>query len=123
MKKTDAEAQAEEARKAIRNRKGLHPVVLDVRGLSGVADFFVIAAGGSPPHLKTLAAEVTKRWRETEQRRVRKTGAVESGWIVIDGLDVVVHLLSPELRERYALESLWSDALRVADEDADVPAE
>lgn len=105
--------QADLARDAIEHRKGIEPVLLDVRGLSGVTDFFVIASGGSTPHLKALAAEVTQRWRDAGISRVRTTGTVESGWLVIDGLDVVVHLMSPEPRARYALEDLWSDAPRI----------
>ena len=110
---TEPAQQATLARDAIEHRKGIDPVLLDVRGLSGVTDFFVLTSGGSAPHLKALAAEVTQRWRDAGIPRVRTTGAVESGWLVIDGLDVVVHLMSPELRARYALEDLWSDAPRI----------
>ena len=113
--KNAARVQAEQARDALINRKGIDPVLMDVRGVSGVTDYFVIAAGGSAPHLKALATEVARRWRAAGVARARTTGSVDSGWVVMDGLDVVVHLMTPDLRKRYALEDLWSDAPRIAE--------
>ena len=113
--KNEAQQEAQRARDALVDRKALDPVIIDVRGLSSITDYFVIAGGGSPPHLKALAAEVARRWRAEGRTHLRSTGSVESGWLVIDGLDVVVHLMTPELRARYALEDLWSDAPRLED--------
>ncbi len=110
------EEQIASIREAILGRKGIDPVVLDVRGLSGVTDFFVIASATGAPHLKALSAAVSRALRAASVRR-RSAGTAESGWVVLDGLDVVVHLMTRELRERYALEALWSDAPRLPVED------
>lgn len=98
---------------AAEDKKGQHPVVLDVRGLSGVTDFYVIVSGGSPPHLKALAAEIAHRMKAAGLAKYRASGSPESGWMVVDLLGVVVHLFTAEAREYYALEDLWRDAPRL----------
>lgn len=113
MSEETTHQQAVRARDAILSRKGIDPVVLDVRSVSSVADYFVMATGRNPPHLKALAAEVGKRAVESGRRRARRTGTPESGWIVLDYLGVVVHLFAPERRAYYALEELWNDAPRI----------
>ena len=95
------------------DKKGQDPVALDVRGLSGVTDFFVIVSGGSPPHLKALAAEMAHRLKAAGGVKYRTSGSPESGWLVLDLLGVVVHLFTPEARTYYALEDLWRDAPRL----------
>ena len=71
----------------------------DVRGKSGLTDFFVVATGAAAPHLKALVKALPKAYRTS--------GDPESGWIVADYIDVVVHVFSPEARAYYALEKLW----------------
>lgn len=101
------------AREAIEAKKGIDPVILDVRRVSSIADFFVLATGRNGPHLKAIAAEVSRLEAAQGQRRVRTTGAPDSGWVVLDFHGVVVHLFTPERRAYYALEELWNDAPRV----------
>lgn len=96
------------------DKKGGNPVILDVRELSNVTDFFVIVHGNSTPHLKALAEEVHIQLKDQGIRNHRKSGTPESGWIVMDFVDVVVHIFSGDTRDYYALEQLWSDAERVA---------
>lgn len=96
------------------DKKGVDPVILDVRELSNVTDFFVIVNGNSTPHLKALAEELHLKLKELGIRNHRKSGTPESGWIVMDFVDVVVHVFSRETREYYALEELWSDAERIS---------
>ena len=84
--------------------------VLDVSEQSSITDFLVLATATSEPHLRALRVELEKA---LDQKRVHLVGmetAQESGWMVIDAFDVMVHLfLAPE-RERYGLERLWRDA-------------
>ena len=79
-----------------------------------MTDFYVIATGNSSPHLKALLGEVERVLGEQGVRCHRRAGTAESKWMVGDYHDFVVHVLSPEMRERYALEQLWKDAVEVA---------
>jgi ribosome-associated protein len=107
-------------RDLLEDKKGSQITVLDVRELSQVTDFFVLASGTSSPHLKALTAELQVRLKQDDGVRCyRHTGTPESGWMVLDYLDVVVHLFLPTVREYYALEELWSDAPQLVREEDD----
>ncbi len=97
---------------ALLEKKGVNPVALDVRGISGITDYFVIASGNSAPHLKALAMEARSRVDEAGHAKGRMEGDPESGWVVLDLGDAVVHLFLPDTRAYYALEDLWNDAPR-----------
>lgn len=102
------EEQARLAAKALEDRKGTDVKVYDVRGKSALADFFVVATGAAAPHLKALIAETQNAMKEAGVMSYRTSGDPESGWIVVDYVDVVVHVFSPEARAYYALEKLWT---------------
>ena len=86
---------------------------MDVRGLSGVTDFFLIVSGTSPPHLKALYNEVRQQLKAKGVACFRKAGIPEGGWMVVDYVDLVIHILSPEARQYYDLEALWEKAPRL----------
>lgn len=90
-----------EITKALEDAKGSDIKVYDVRGTSGLADYFVVATGAAAPHLKALVKNLPKK-------AYRVSGDPESGWIVADYIDVIVHVFSPEARAYYALEKLWT---------------
>ncbi len=113
MNTTDSLALAQLARQALLEKKAVNPVVLDVRKLSSVTDFYLIATGNSGPHLKAIGQELSHQLRTSEVARRRQTGEANSGWVVVDCGVVVVHLFLAATREYYALEDLWSDAPRV----------
>ena len=103
MKKTENEGGenlAMEFKRALEDAKGVDVKVYDVRGKSGIADFFVVGTGTAAPHLKALVKALGKK-------AYRVSGDPDSGWIVSDYFDVVVHVFSPEARAYYALEKLW----------------
>ena len=110
----DTQTKIQEVRKALASKKGEDIIILDVRGLSGITDYYVIATGNSAPHLKALLGEVEKVLGEQGVRCHRRAGTAESQWMVSDFMDLVVHVLSREQRQRYALEQLWKDATEVA---------
>jgi len=90
-------------------------VVLDLQGISSFTDFFVICSGTSEPHLKAIAGEIEERLKQEHAvRAVSVDGFPASQWIVLDYLQVIVHVFRQEKREFYSLEDLWSDAPRVA---------
>lgn len=104
----EADKQAETVAKALADRKGSDIKIYDVRGKSPLADFFVVATGSAAPHLKALVAESQAVMKEAGVMSYRTSGDPESGWIVVDYVDVVVHVFSPEARAYYALEKLWT---------------
>jgi ribosome-associated protein len=95
------------------DKKAEDVVVLDLRELSSVADFFVIASGTSEPHLKAIADEIERQTHENGDRPRGIDGFPASHWIVMDYTDVIVHIFHPKTRERYGLENLWGDAPRL----------
>jgi ribosome-associated protein len=96
------------------NKKAEEIVVLDMRGLSGVADYFVICSGTSEPHLKAIAGEIQEKLRENHLLKPHNVdGYPMSQWIVVDYYDVLVHIFHQSKRTFYSLEELWSDAPRL----------
>ena len=96
------------------NRKAEDITVLDVRELSSVTDYFVVASGTSEPHLRAIVDEITEKLREGHHLRPRAVdGTLQAAWIVLDYFDVIVHVMRQDVRERYDLETLWGDAPRV----------
>ncbi len=92
---------------ALAEKKAENVKTYDVRGVSGLCDVFVVATGVAAPHLKGLAAGVQQAMKAADVASFRTSGDPESGWIVIDYVDVVVHVFSPEARAYYALEKIW----------------
>ena len=96
------------------NKKAENIVILDVRKISSVTDYFVIASGTSEPHLRAIVEEITDQLREEHGVRPRAVdGTVHGAWVVLDYFDVIVHVMRQDVRERYDLEGLWGDAGRV----------
>jgi ribosome-associated protein len=95
------------------HRKGEEIVVLDLREISSVADFFVIISGQSEPHLKAIRNEIEERLKAAQVTGKGIDGFPHSKWVVMDYFDVVVHIFAREPREFYALERLWGDAPRL----------
>ena len=95
------------------DRKGLAPVLLDVRELSTVTDYFLIVTGSSTPHLKALFNEVQLKLKEAGVHWYRRAGDLEGGWLVIDYVDVIIHIFAEEKRRYYGIEALWAQAPRV----------
>jgi len=110
----DSKKLAQLCRDFADNKKAENIVILDVRKLSSVTDYFVIASGTSEPHLRAIVEEITGQLREEHGVRPRAMdGSVHGAWVVLDFFDVIVHVMRQDLRERYDLESLWGDAKRV----------
>ena len=95
---------------AISERLGSDIVVLDMNGVSLLADYFVLCNAESTPQFKAILDEVTEQARAAGARPLHVEGQPASGWVLLDFGSVVVHIFDPELREYYALEDLWSSA-------------
>lgn len=85
-------------------------VILDVRGQTIIADFFLVCTGTSSTHVQAIAQNVQDHLRMEARRRAKPEGDTESHWIVMDYSDVILHVFDAETREFYDLERLWSDA-------------
>jgi ribosome-associated protein len=110
----DSKKLAQFCREFADNKKAENIVILDVRKLSSVTDYFIIASGTSEPHLRAIVEEITDQLREGHGVRPRAVdGTVHGAWVVLDFFDVIVHVMRADARERYDLESLWGDAARV----------
>jgi ribosome-associated protein len=95
------------------DNKGRDVVVLDLRGVTPIFDFLVLATGSSRRQMHAIAEEVDDAMRDAGDARLGIEGYEASRWIVQDYGDVVVHVFDAEAREYYALEDLWADARRV----------
>ena len=104
---------ARKAKQAVLSKKGEDVVILDVRGLSTVTDYYLIATANSAPHIKALTTEIERVLEKEHARCYRLAGSPDSEWVVADYFDAVIHIFTPKTREYYALERLWSDAKRV----------
>jgi ribosome-associated protein len=89
-------------------------VALDVHDLIVITDYFVIASGSSDRQVKTIAEEIERALRERlAAKPLRREGETEARWILLDYVDIVVHVFADEEREYYSLERLWLDAPRL----------
>jgi ribosome-associated protein len=102
------------------DKKAIDIVELDLRGVLGYTDYFLICSGNTPRQTKAIhdgILEGLKREHDTLPRRVE--GASQADWILMDYLDVVAHVFTPETRDFYRLEQLWGEApTRAAGESA-----
>jgi len=88
-------------------------VVLDLSGKSPATDYFVIATGTSDRQMRTVADEISRTAREQHFQRFGRAGYEQARWILLDFIDVVVHIFDSEYRDYYDLELLWGDAERL----------
>ena len=98
---------------AIEDKKGDDIVTIDVRERSNVTDYFVITSGLNPPHLKALFNETRVRLKKEGALCFGKDGTPDSGWMVADYLDIMIHFFIKETRNYYDLDKLYEDAPRV----------
>jgi len=88
--------------------------VLDLTGISPITDFMVVCSGTSLPHLKAVMRDVGKSvFEEFDARPSSSDGDAPSRWLVLDYIDVMVHVMHTDLRELYGLEDLWADGKEV----------
>jgi ribosome-associated protein len=105
-----AEAVVRVAAHAALDKKALDVAVLDLQGLSTIADFFLVCSARSTTQAETIAEAVRGALRTEGVRPRHNEGSAESGWLLLDYGDVVVHVFLEETRGFYALERLWGDA-------------
>jgi ribosome silencing factor RsfS/YbeB/iojap len=92
---------------ALADMKALEVKVLDVRGLTDIADFMVIASGTSDRHVRSVAQRVVEKTKQAGFRPHGVEGQQDSDWVLIDLNEMIVHVMLPRVREFYGLEKLW----------------
>lgn len=98
------------AAEAALERNAREPVVLDLRGLSDVTDYFLIATGDSDTHARAISENIVDRMREAGHRPVGVEGMNQGRWVLMDFVGLIVHVFLAPVREFYRLERLWGDA-------------
>ncbi len=93
---------------ALEDLKGIDIVVLDIAEKSSIADAMLVATGSSQRHVRSLASNVRQQAKDAGFPPLGVEGDDRSDWVLVDLGDVIVHVMTPEMREFYALEKLWS---------------
>lgn len=108
----------------ILSKKGYDVVVMDLRKLTAMADYFIICSGDADMQVKAIADEVDKVLRKQGIKSFHREGYDSLNWVLLDYLDVVVHVFHKESRAYYNLEKLWGDAeiTRIEDDEASLEA-
>ena len=103
---------------ALVDKRAVDPVLLDMRDITLITDYFLICSGTSNVHIRALGESVAEGLKEAEIRPAGVEGRAAGRWVLLDYGDLIVHIFAQEEREFYALERLWGDAPRVASEDS-----
>lgn len=93
----------------IYDKKGENIIALDVRGISSISDFVLIADGNVERHIIALAKEIEDIMRDQGQKPCQVEGLQNGDWVVLDYFQIVIHLFIPEMRQKYQLQRLWPD--------------
>ena len=101
------------AARAAAAKQAADVTILDVHDLIVITDYFVIASGETDRQVKTILEEVGRAVRDLGEKPIRREGDADSRWVLLDYIDVVVHVFAREEREYYDLERLWRDAPRL----------
>lgn len=99
--------------RAAESRKATDAIILDLRGISSVTDFFLICSGTSDINVKAIAETVEATLKKAGHPPLGVEGRQEKTWILLDYVDFVVHVFHHEKRIAFALENLWEDAKRI----------
>jgi ribosome-associated protein len=91
------------------DKKGFNILALDVRGISTLTDYFLIAEGNVDKHVTALAKDVIGKLKAEGETPSHVEGLDQGDWVVIDYLEIVIHLFKPGLRDKYRLEELWRE--------------
>jgi len=101
---------AKRSRGILEEKKGIDIRLWDVRRVSEITDFMLVTSGTSPPHLKAMCEEVVQQLKAAGVTCYRRAGTPDSGWMVLDYVDVIIHIFSPTARRYYEIEELWAEA-------------
>lgn len=104
---------AHKAVQAAADKQATDILMLDLRGRCDFADFFVVCSGASERQIKAILEEIDKALTAEGVPLLRREGVTDSGWVLLDVGDVIIHVFSPERRGYYELEKIWAEATPV----------
>jgi ribosome-associated protein len=110
---TDSKTKSFLCLRAAIEKKALDPVLLEMRGISSVTDYFLICTGKSDRQVQAIARSIEETLEKKGIRPLGQEGAIHGKWILMDYNDVVVHIFLEPIREFYDLEGIWGDAPRI----------
>lgn len=113
----DAAGVVKLAARAVVEKKGLDPVILDLKGITLIADYFIITSGSSSIQVQAIADRVREVLNECGMKPLNRDGWEDVHWLLLDYGDVVIHIFQEEERNYYDLERLWGDARVIPVED------
>lgn len=91
------------------DKKGFNILTLDVRGISSMTDYYIIAEGTVDRHVKAISHSIIHALKDLGESPMHVEGEQTGDWVVIDFCNIIVHLFIPDLREKYGIEKLWKD--------------
>lgn len=109
MEKDNSKLFAREIVNCIKEKQGEDITLLSIAEKSIICDYFIIASGNSPTQVKAIADSVTEKCKELGRNVFRVSGYNEGLWVIVDLLDIVIHIFSPMERDYYNLEGFWRD--------------
>jgi ribosome-associated protein len=109
----DADQLARAAADIASDKKASDVIVLDVRDVTTIADFFVVCSGNNSRQIQAIAEAIDEGLGQQGGRLLHREGDAETGWVLLDFGDVIVHIFAPKEREYYRLERLWNEAKTV----------
>lgn len=109
MKKVDSIAVLNSIAQTVFDKKGFNILALDVRDVSTLTDFFLIAEGNVDKHVVALAKAVIEKLKQEGESPIHVEGLDQGDWVVVDYLEIVIHLFKPGIRDKYRLEELWRE--------------
>ncbi|MEO7086439.1 MAG: ribosome silencing factor [Gemmatimonadaceae bacterium] len=106
--------QVQRAAAIATDMKGVDVVLLDLRGVTDMTDYFLVASGTSDTHVRSIGDHIIEQLKKEGNRVAHVEGLEKGRWVLLDYVDFVVHIFHPTLRNFYQLERLWADAESVA---------
>jgi ribosome-associated protein len=95
------------------DKKASDVILLDVRDVTTIADYFIVCSGNNSRQIQAIAEAIDEGLRQQGGRLLHKEGDAETGWVLLDFGDIIVHIFAPKEREYYRLERLWNEAKTV----------
>ena len=97
--------------KILDNNKAIDVVSIELEGKSSIADYMIVASGTSSRHIQALAEIVLEKFKSSGIKNCKIEGKESKDWKLIDGIDVIVHIINPEKRKFYELEKMWAELI------------
>lgn len=117
----DAKDKAMKIAQLALDKRAENVVILDLRGLTSITDFFVICTGASDTQVKAISTNIENELKKEAIRPWHREGLTSLNWVLLDYIDVVAHVFLPEIRDFYSLERIWGDAEKIEVTDEQLP--